>query len=297
MFYLLSLLAGIVVAFMVATNGSLSDAYGVFLSTVMIHIIGSAFALLILAIRRKKFCLFGKCPLWAYLGGTIGVLTTLFNNFAFGSISVTSIVALSLLGQTLTALCIDYFGILGATKQKFRRSSLIGFLFALGGIFLMIDTSSSIVLYAILLSFASGISIVLSRNVNATLAKDIGALEGSFMNHLTGLIVSTLILFLFGQKELIGGINLQAVSPIMFTGGALGVICVLLYNIVVPKIAAFHVTLLTFIGQVFMGLILDILMENEFSYRTIWGGILISLGVCINMILEHREKTRERIHS
>ncbi len=64
-----------------------------------------------------------------YLGGAIGVLTTLFHNLAFTKISVTSIIALSLFGQTITSLIVDKFGIFGMQKRVFERTSLGDFFF------------------------------------------------------------------------------------------------------------------------------------------------------------------------
>lgn len=286
MYNLLSLLAGVAIAILVTLNGQLSSAHGVFVSAVIIHIVGILFAILLLLILRKKFTFKSTCPAWAYLGGVIGVLTTVFNNFSFGKISVTSILALGLFGQTVTALLFDHFGILGTKKQTFKVTSLFGLVFALGGIFMMFDASSGIVLYAILLSVAAGVSSVLSRSVNAVLANEIGALQGSLINHIAGLPVCVVVLFLLGRNELTAEFAFHGSTPWIYIGGAFGVIAVLLYNIVVPKVPAFYVTLLAFIGQVFAGLVIDVMMNNGYSKRTMIGGVLVSVGVGINMILE-----------
>ena len=292
MYNLLSLFTGIIIAIMVAINGQLSAEHGVFTSTVIIHIVGTVFAAIVILLSRKKFIWKSNCPAWAYLGGVIGVLTTVFNNFACGKISITSIVALGLLGQTVTALLFDYFGILGTKKQTFNPSSLIGLLFAAAGIFIMFDTSSGVVVYAIVLSICAGITIVLSRNVNAVLANEIGALQGSFVNHVVGLPLSILFLLIMGRGELGSSFAVNTASLWIYIGGAFGVLLVMLYNIIVPKVPAFYVTLLTFVGQVFMGLLIDILLDNGYSGKTIWGGILVSARVGVNMLLDYFRKRK-----
>ena len=282
MYNLLSLLAGVAIAILVTLNGQLSSAHGVFVSAVIIHIVGILFAILLLLILRKKFTFKSTCPGWAYLGGVIGVLTTVFNNFSFGKISVTSILALGLFGQTVTALLFDHFGILGTKKQTFKLTSLFGLVFAFGGILMMFDAS-----------VAAGVCNVLSRSVNAVLANEIGALQGSLINHIAGLPVCVVVLFLLGRNELNTAFTFHGSTPWIYIGGAFGVIAVLLYNIVVPKVPAFYVTLLAFIGQVFAGLLIDVMMNNGYSKRTMIGGVLVSVGVGINMILEQMGSKRK----
>ncbi len=53
-----------------------------------------------------------------YIGGAVGAATTLFNNMAFGHISISAILALTLLGQSVTSFCIDSFGL---SRWKSRR--------------------------------------------------------------------------------------------------------------------------------------------------------------------------------
>ena len=104
---MLSLLTGVVIAVMVAVNGGLSQHYGIFIAAVIIHIVGVLFAFFLCVVLKRKIS-FKKLPLWLYTGGAIGVLTTVFNNFAFGRISMTSIVALGLFGQTVQSIVLDF---------------------------------------------------------------------------------------------------------------------------------------------------------------------------------------------
>jgi len=110
MYYLFSLITGILISVMVASNGVLTEHYGIYSATVIIHITGLLFITIMTISKRER--LFSRRHSWyLYLGGAIGVMTTVFNNFAFSRISVTSILALGLFGQSITGLIVDQYGL------------------------------------------------------------------------------------------------------------------------------------------------------------------------------------------
>ena len=294
MYDLLALLAGVVISVMVAINGNLSAFYGIFGSTVIIHIVGCLFAFSIIKFRRQKAFRSGV-PWWLYLGGVIGVATTATNNFTYGKISLTGIVALGLLGQTVMALAIDSFGLFGMRKYPFKKSTLFGLAFAAVGIFVMLKDSFGSVLWAVILSFVAGITVVLSRTVNAGLSERVGALQGSFLNHMAGLPVAVAILALMGRNDAM--VNGFSFSPRIwiYAGGALGVAVVFLYNITVPKIPAFRLTLLAFVGQIFTGVALDLITKQGYSKSSFIGGLLVAAGVGVNEMIERLGFCREKI--
>lgn len=289
MYQLLALLNGAVCAVMIAINGTLTNHYGLFTATVIIHIVGTVFSLGVLLVRRDKLLPPRGLPLWFYLGGAIGLLTSLSNNFCIGKISLTSILALGLFGQTVIALLIDRTGLLGMEKRPFRPSSLVGVAFALAGIVFMLDFSEGSAVWAIAIAFGGGVTNVLSRTVNARLSHHAGALDGSFINHLVGLPLSVLAMLLLGRSEVFPGFFPQVW---MYVGGTLGVTTVLLLNVIVPKLPAFQVTMLTFAAEVFAGVALDLLIGTDISGRTFTGGLIIAGGMGLNMLLERWDGRR-----
>lgn len=286
MYNFLSLMSGLIVALIVSINGKLAESYGVFNSTVIIHIVGVLFAFCICIARKNKIHLAKGQPLWLYLGGALGFLTTVFNNFAFGKISVTSIIALGLAGQMIAALLIDTFGLLGMEKHPFRKSSLVGLAFSLAGIIVMLDTSVTNGIYAVFFSLAGGITVVLSRTVNARLSKHTGEMQSSFFNHVIGLFVSIAAAIVIAEP--IQTVPFTFESSWMYFGGILGVTIVLVYNITVPKVPAFRLTLLSFVGQVFTGIVIDILLNVAYSKASFTGALLVTGGIILNMLLERR---------
>lgn len=286
MYQLLALLTGVTLAVMVSVNGNLTAAYSVFVAAAIVHLVGSLFALVLCAAQREKRPLWGHRPRWIYLGGAIGVFTTVFNNLAYGKISMTSIVALGLLGQTAAALAIDHFGLLGMEKRPFQKSSLIGLAFSLAGIRMMLDRTVAAAAVAVAVSLGAGVSVVLSRTVNARLAEQTGPLRGSLINHLVGLPIT--VALALGSICLAGGAHIGsgAGRPWIYLGGVLGVAVVLLSNLTVPRVPAFRLTLLLFIGQIFTGVLLDLLLGNSFSDATFRGGLVIAAGVIVNLVVE-----------
>ena len=83
MYKLLCLLTGCLLAFQLTANGELSMAYGSFGSTVIIHIVGSVFAILLCLMTGKGLKRRTGAPAWAYLGGVVGVGTVLCNAFSY----------------------------------------------------------------------------------------------------------------------------------------------------------------------------------------------------------------------
>lgn len=280
MYNFLAVLSGIILAVMIQMNGGLSSQYGAYHAAFYIHMVGSIFAIILLCIKKRSFRLIENVKdtkAFMYLGGAIGVLTTVFNNVAFSHISVTSILALELFSQLVFSYLIDRFGLFGMAKQTQKNLNLPGVLLCLIGIFLMMGNPTAGGFLYILLSLGSGITVVLSRIVNAHLSNYIGALEGSLVNHLTGLPICFLLAMAVTEQG-----TSAPFRPFIWCGGILGVTMVAIYNIVVPKIPAYRLSLFTFCGQLFCSIFLDILISGTLNTKEFGCGLLVSAGIAIN---------------
>ncbi|QIB70491.1 DMT family transporter [Aminipila butyrica] len=136
MYYFLSVLAGAIIAVMIAVNGVLTAHCNIYVATVIIHVMGLIMISLILIRHRENPMPWKnkKLPLLLYSGGLVGVATTVFNNMAFGKISMSAILAIVLLGQSVTSIVIDHFGWLDMPHQSFNKKKLIGLSFIVLGI-------------------------------------------------------------------------------------------------------------------------------------------------------------------
>ena len=73
----------------------------------------------------------------------------------------------------------------------------------------------------------------------------------------------------------------------------MGVCVVLLGNITVLKVSAFYLTLLIFVGQIFAGVLIDVALTQELSIHIVFGGVLVALGLCINLIMDSKRAVNE----
>ncbi len=293
MYHFLSILAGIFIALMVSINGELTSDFGLYSATVIFNLVALLFASVFLAAKRQSFLPNKKTPFHLYLGGAIGVATIVFNNMAFGKISVSAILALCLFGQSLTSLFFDKYGFFNMPKHPFSKMKLVGIALVMLGIVLMIINSELDALVPIILSLLTGVSVVVSRTVNAALAKHTSVQKSTFYYFAAGLIVSVAFLLILGRNEQM----LVSFSPSpkvwIYTGGIIGVLAVTLLNIAVHKISSFYMTLLLFAGQVFSALVIDIVLSGSFSLNNLLGGILVTAGLVQNLLVDMRSARKQ----
>jgi len=289
MYYLISLIIGILVAAMITVNGGLTALYGVYAATVVIHVVGLILIGAIILLRREKP--FAKLQPWyLYIGGVLGVATTASTNFAFGQISVSAILALNLFGQSVAGALVDQFGLFGMRKHRFRLYQLPGILLVIGGVAWMMG--GGFVLWPVLAVFGSGVLLVISRSYNARLADNTSVYVSTFFNYVCGLVTAIPVFLLLGTREPVFLGFVLAPNWWTYLGGAIGVATVWLSNVVVVKIPQLYVTLLMFVGQVFTGVLLDALLDGAFSVENIIGGSLVALGLALNLLFERRASQR-----
>jgi len=283
-YYFLSLLTGFVISVMIAFNGGLTERYGVYTATVLIHLVGLLLILFFLVIKRENP--FSKRQSWfLYLGGAIGVFTTIANNVAFSRISVSAILALMLFGQSVAGIIFDRYGFFGLPKHSFAKRKLVGMALVLCGIITMLSDFEVI---AIIFSFIAGACIVVTRSMNARLSELTTIRVSTFYNYFMGLITAIPVLLILGSSEVSLAEFTFSPNWFIYFGGVLGVCVVLLSNVTVTKISAFYLTLLIFIGQVFSGVIVDMIISQEVSIRIIIGGVFVTAGLCLNLLLDKK---------
>lgn len=145
----------------------------------------------------------------------------------------------------------------------------------------------------ILLAILSGVSVVLSRIVNFKLAEEIGTFQGTFFNYLTGFITS--LIFFFLTKDYIN-ISELSIPFYAYLGGTIGILVVLMFNYITPKVSSFSLSLLVFIGQLSIGIIIDYFSNNTISVGKILGGLLILLGLSYNIFIDKKAQETESLN-
>lgn len=290
--YLLSFLSAILFSTMSPVNGTLSDAIGPFFSTVLIHIVGIIPATGIVLFRREKlFGVQGIRPA-EFLGGAIGVITVVTNNLAFaGGISVSAMVALSLFGQTVTSLIVDQFGLVGMPVKRFDMPKLIGLVCTGLGIGFML-TGSKAGFLPVVFSLMTGAAIVFSRSVNALLAAKTSLFVSTWYNYSVGLLVAALVWLISIPLGASPVPQWQGLPLWAFTGGLMGVFTVTALSYIVPRMPAFRLTLILFVGQIFSGLLLDLAFGRGSSPKEWIGGAFAVAGLVLNAFFDYRKAQR-----
>lgn len=146
-------------------------------------------------------------------------------------------------------------------------------------------------IFYIIIAMMAGVTIVVSRIVNAKLSERIGLFESTFYNFLTGLIFSMIILLFAKENFNISSLTSFTIPFYAYIGGLIGVFSITLSNYTAPKISVFYMTLLIFIGQIATGIIIDYFALNELSPGKIIGSILVAAGLSYNLFIDIKSET------
>jgi transporter family-2 protein len=267
---------------MVVVNGRLGLLIGLYLSCVVIHLIGLIGSSFIITIKKQVPFRHIKIPLRLYSGGLFGIATVLLFNAAYGKISVTALVALGLLGQAVSSLIVDHFGLLEMKKRPLSKRQIPGLILAAFGIILMLRGFSVESILPVCLALLTGVTVVASRTINGALGKRSTASLSAWYNHLVGLAGSFLVLVILGFPGSIPFDEVTLSNLWIFGGGLLGVMAVTFSNYLIHHVSSYSMTLLMFIGQITGGVLLDIFLEGSFAPVQIIAGFIIVIGFSLN---------------
>ena len=141
-------------------------------------------------------------------------------------------------------------------------------------------------LYSIL-SIIAGATVVLGRILNAKLAEKIGTVQATVINYVVGIFFSIIFLVLLNR-----GLSFTAPShsiPIWaYFGGVLGVAIIMISNYTTPRVPAFYLTLLVFLGQLAVGILIDWLVSKDFSPYKLVGSLFVVAGFTYNLLLDKK---------
>ena len=290
MYYAVSASAAVIIAAMLALNGELTAVYGQYPATLIIHIAGLAAVSAAALIKRENpFKAAKGLPPALFTGGVINYFNTFFNTIALGRISVTAILALSLLGQAAASLAVDRFGLLGMPKRRLGAPEFAGLAVTALGIAALLRGEASAPIVPVAVSLLSGAACVGTRQVTAQLSERTSLLTGAWYSYFTGTlcaVIGAAAAAAFGQA---GGFA-AGVSPRawIYLGGALGAAAVYLQNIAVRHMSSFAMTLILFAGQVLGGVVIDAAFYGSFSAQKLAGGALAFAGLALNALASRR---------
>ena len=292
----LALIIGAGIALMVTANGLLAAQFGLWTSTLIIHACGLVTVSGILLIKRKPVTLRAPgTPWYLYLAGVGGVITTALNNLCFEPMGAALMLAMVVVGQLLGSSLIDHFGWFGMRRYPFRLAKTVGFgIMGLGLLFMTLWQPAGSgaghplprALYAAL-ALATGINLAFTNTFNASLGRRVGVFSGALVNYLVGFAVSLCFVAVLGQWVWPAS-TAEGFRPLLFVGGALGVLAISGTNVVFPRISVVYATVLMFVGQIAAGMAVDAVGGIPATPLKILGGALIPLGLLCNTRLDKR---------
>ncbi|SCX28486.1 hypothetical protein DSM25558_4487 [Agrobacterium sp. DSM 25558] len=144
--YALALIGGALLTLLISCSSLLAHSTTPIFSSFVAHAGGAIVALIIatsasfLLGRPKAGSVSNeKPPFWMYLGGIAGALTVILPTMAVnGGLSLSGVIALSLVGQTAFGMISDQFGLFGSETRKVSIFDLIVALTVLCGSSLII---------------------------------------------------------------------------------------------------------------------------------------------------------------
>lgn len=133
----LAYFTGLLLSIMVTFNGLLSGVTNTYFSNVVYHSIGLIFFGIIVFTMREKLPHIKLKPIH-FIPGVLGSLTIILNNIVIGAIGVTLMTAFTLVGQVLTSLAIDHWGLLGKKVTKPTPKQWFGVAVMIVGLTIMV---------------------------------------------------------------------------------------------------------------------------------------------------------------
>lgn len=129
MYLLLSFLCGLIVSPMNIFNGQLSAHCGVYLATVIIHLIGLITFTLIMFLKKQEISFKHHLPFILYTGGVIGVFNVLILNIVVSKVTPIKLTLITFISQLLSGMILDYY-----IYHVFTLNKLIGCIIVIIGL-------------------------------------------------------------------------------------------------------------------------------------------------------------------
>lgn len=229
------------------------------------------------------------------LGGTLGVVYLTGNLLLLHKIGSSLTVIITLMGQLFMGLFIDSFGLFGIHKVPFTIFKILAVIFFILGALLINYRKTNFEKHkenkipwiglAILFGFCPPIQNVANHQLGAQVQSSFLA---SLISFIVGFIVLTILTLIINRSFRITKIDNHGkqIRPIYFLGGVLGVGFITINLIAVSIVGTATITILGFLGQIFIALIIDHfglfgIPKNRINPRIILGLILIILGIIL----------------
>ena len=141
LYYILPLLAGIMITVQSGVNSQLRTAIQHPLLAALISFLSGTVALILLVLFSKQavptWQTFGAISWYKWTGGLMGVFVVTVTLVSVARIGAANMFVLIIAGQLITAVIIDHFGMLGIQQSPISLQKALGILLLAGGVYLV----------------------------------------------------------------------------------------------------------------------------------------------------------------
>lgn len=285
MYTVFSLMTGLLIALMVQVNGLLRGAAGELPALVLIHAAGlaaSGIYFLIKLITRKRgrpAVTLRRFPYWGLAAGVLGIGVVFLNNEVFARGGVLLVLAGTLTGQTLSASLLELTAFFKERKSPAVQRIVSPLLIVPGTI--LIAMRSGIPPLWIFLALTPGIILMIQSVMNAKLSVLLDTPRMLLLNYGSATaVLFILVLSTGGVSAVFGPVPWgEMPSYLIFGGGLLGTAVIGISSFLFARTSAVKVVLGLYIGQIGLGVILDLIAGRGLAIEKIIGIALLLLGL------------------
>lgn len=279
LFIVVALMMGLILPFQTAINSRLRGlVISPYLASLISFFVGTVYLGTITIISGTRLLvpmrLFIDNPWWLWIGGILGfsILTT--NILVFPYLGGIQTAVLPIVSQIITGLVIDNFGWFDSNHQSLTIVRIVGMIIMLVGVYLAMIISNQIRQRKMisknsyrknkvwpwqLMSLFAGAMMSIQTAINAHLGVVVGStLHASFISFFVGMLILLLVVLI--NQQGINNIKLAIGKNHpwwLWLGGILGGSYVLISVAIVPVLGTGQVVVLSLLGQVGAGMLID----------------------------------------
>ncbi len=135
---LIGLIGGVAVGVQTPLAGSLGQRVGSIAASLIIHVSGALFSFIVLFMRGgENIGQWRTLPWYMFGAGIFGVVLYMTISVSFPKLGATSTVVLIIVGQLITGVVIDQFGLLGVQTRPIDLTRVVAVGLLLTGAFLI----------------------------------------------------------------------------------------------------------------------------------------------------------------
>ena len=303
MYLVFSLFTGLLIALMVQVNGLLQGAAGVLPALLMIHGVGLVSSFLFLcgkkAFRKSEPSKrqpgqpapgHRRFPFWGIIAGVLGVGVVFLNNEVFLRGGVLLTLSGTLAGQTLAASSLELLSIFKERSAPVLQRILSPILIIPGTV--LIAVKSGISFGWGLLAVLPGILLMVQGAMNSKLSVRLDTPKMLILNYGSAVTALALLILAAGSITSVFDSTGWGDIPVylFFGGGILGMIVIAVSSFLFTRTSLLQVVLGLYIGQIGLGLVLDLLAGRGIVIEKIIGIVLLICGLLSGKISKRDDR-------